>query len=167
MNEPEIVNPWPGHCFGCSPRNPHGLQLRFWRSESGCSTRCIVPDRLCGWDGWVHGGIIAALLDEVAAWSIVVLLRRLGITGKLTIRYVKPVPTNTELDVRGQVRQHNPRFAEVYSAIRSPDGVLLAEGESKWLLPKIAELVQITGLDEATLRQFFAQISPDQDAGSD
>jgi hypothetical protein len=80
LNQREIPNYWQGHCFGCSQTNTHGLQLRFWLSGEGCFTRCTIPERLCGWDGLVHGGIVAALLDEVAAWTIIARLGRLGIT---------------------------------------------------------------------------------------
>jgi len=159
MDKHWLPNPWPGRCFGCSPHNPYGLQLRFWRSEGGCSTQCVIPDHLCGWEGWAHGGVIAALLDEIAAWSIIAQLGRFGITGRLAIRYVKPVPIHTELLARGQILQHSASFAEARSTIHSLAGELLASGESKWVLPKMADLEQITGLDAATLQRFFDQLA--------
>ena len=161
MSEQEIANPWPGHCFGCSPRNPHGLQLKFWRTDQGCYTRCAIPDHLCGWDGIVHGGILATLLDEVGGWTLIAQLGRLGVTGSLSVRYVRPVHTNVELRVQGEILKHSRSFAVIRSTIHDLDGGLLVEGESKWILPKESDLEALTGMDMATLQQFFDQVSPE------
>ncbi len=48
LDQSEIPNYWSGQCFGCSPTNSRGLQLRFWQSEKGCFTRCTIADELCG-----------------------------------------------------------------------------------------------------------------------
>ena len=159
MTDQEIPNPWPGHCFGCSPRNTHGLQLRFFRSEGGCYTRCTIPDHLCGWDGIVHGGILATLLDEVGGWTLIAELGKLGITGKFSIRYVQPVATNVELLVKGEVLKHGRSFAVVRSTIQASDDTLLVEGESKWLIPRDEGLARITGMEAGRLQQFFDEIA--------
>ena len=67
---------------------------------------------------------------------------------------------NTELLVRGQVVEQGQRIAMLRSTIHSVDDQLLAEAESKWFFPKGAMLQQITGMDEATLQQFFDKTSP-------
>jgi len=56
-------------------------------------------------------------------------------------------------------RLYGSSFAEVRSTIHSPAGELLASGESKWVLPKMADLEWIIDLDAATLQQFFAQLA--------
>lgn len=162
MNQREIPNYWPGRCFGCSQTNTQGLKLRFWVSEQGCFTKCTIPDHLCGFDGLVHGGIIATLLDEVAAWTLIACLARLGITREISTRYLKPVPTNTELLVEGQIISHDERNAVLRSTIRSADGTVLAEGESKWMFLKPSSLAHIAGVDEPTLQQFLAIYSQKQ-----
>jgi len=157
LNQREIPNYWQGLCYGCSRTNTQGLQLRFWLSEHGCFTRCTIPDYLCGWDGLVHGGIISALLDEVAAWTIIARLGRLGITREASIRYLKPVPTNTELVVEGQITIHDERSAVLRSTIHSTDRTLLAEGESSWMFPRLSSIAKIGEADESTLQQFLAR----------
>lgn len=157
MNQLEIPNYWSGRCFGCSRTNPRGLRLRFWRSEKGCFTKCTVTDDLCGWGSLVHGGIISALLDEVAAWTIVAYLARLGVTREVSVRYLKPVPTNTELVVEGQIISCDERSAVLRSTIHSADGRLLAESESKWMFPKLSSIAKIARVDEATLQEFLAR----------
>lgn len=158
MDYPEIANVWPGRCFGCSPTNAHGLRLRFWRSERGCFSRCTLPDHLCGFDGIAHGGIIATLLDEVSAWTLLARLGRLGVTREISIRYIKPVRTGTELWVEGEIVGHDDRSAAVRATIRpsgaSPHAVL-AESESRWALPKLSSIARMTGLDEPALQEYL------------
>lgn len=158
MTDQLIPNPWPGHCFGCSPHNPHGLQLRFFRTEGGAYTRCTIPEHLCGWDGIVHGGILATLLDEVGGWTLIAALGKLAVTAKFSIRYIKPVPTNVELLVKGEVLKHGRNFALIRSTIEDPEGTLLAEGESKWVIPRDDDLERITGMPTSRLQQFFDEI---------
>jgi uncharacterized protein (TIGR00369 family) len=151
----EILGQWPGHCFGCSPNNPYGLQLRFRRAPLGCDARCVVHDRLCGFDGLVHGGIIATLLDEAAAWAIIAHLGRLGLTREMTTRYLRPVPTNAEILLKGSVTRHDGHNAVVSSAIHAADGTLLAESESSWAFAKLSRIASVAGVDEKILQQFL------------
>jgi acyl-coenzyme A thioesterase PaaI-like protein len=151
----EILGQWPGHCFGCSPNNPYGLQLRFQRAAQGSVARCAVPDRLCGFDGLVHGGIIATLLDEAAAWAVIAHLGRLGLTRGMTTRYLRPVPTNKEILLKGHIISHDPHNAVVRSAIHAIDGTLLAESESSWAFAKLTRIASVAGVEEKILQQFL------------
>jgi uncharacterized protein (TIGR00369 family) len=151
----EILGQWPGHCFGCSRNNPYGLQLRFWRAEQGCVARCVVPDRLCGFDGLVHGGIIATLLDEAAAWAVIAHLGRLGLTREMTTRYIRPVPTNTEILLEGSIKSHDPHNAVVRTTIHATDGTLLAESESIWAFAKLSRIASVAGVEENILQLFL------------
>jgi uncharacterized protein (TIGR00369 family) len=159
-NEKEIPNYWPGNCFVCSRTNTKGLQLRFWRSEQGCYTRCTISEHLCGFDGWVHGGIIATLLDEVGAWALLSHFGRLGVTSELLIHYLKPVPTATEIIVEGKIMSYDERSAFVHVSVQSVEGTLLAEGESKWAFPKLSTIANEAGLDEQKLQQFVDKYAP-------
>ncbi len=154
MTRHQIQAHWPGSCFGCSSGNPHGLQLRFSRTLEGCTTTHTVPEHLCGFDGLTHGGIIATLLDEVAAWAIIARLNRLGLTREMTTRYLMPVPTNRELVVTGTVLTHDNRSATVRATIHS-DGVLLAEADSSWSFPRLSRIANLANVPEERLQQFL------------
>jgi uncharacterized protein (TIGR00369 family) len=151
----EIRARWPGTCFACSQTNPHGLKLRFMHAEQGCIARCVVPDTMCGFDGMVHGGIIATILDEAAAWALFAESARFGVTREMTTRYLKAVSTGAELVVEGRVVSCDGRKAVVCSSLRSADGVLLAEAESRWVLLSTARISALTGVEEETLRSFL------------
>ncbi|MFX0117385.1 MAG: PaaI family thioesterase [Candidatus Hodarchaeota archaeon] len=123
------------NCFGCSPTNLHGLQLDFWLADQGCFSRYRIPNHFCGMNGLAHGGIIAALLDEVAAWANVVHFQRFAVTREIAAQFLKPVPTETNLLLEGAIIKHNEKSSVVASTIRSAEGELLAKGESKWFFP--------------------------------
>lgn len=157
MDDREIPNHWPGQCFGCSKSNPYGLRLQFWRSEHGCFTRCTIPGHLCGIDGLVHGGIIALLLDEVAQWALIGRHASFGVTSEITVRYLKPVPVDTEFVVAAQVVSQKEKNVVLRSTIFQTPSVPLAEADSKFILASPATIAKLSAVEESVLRQFLSK----------
>jgi len=155
MTEREVINYWKGRCFGCSTTNEHGLKLRFWFSQQGCVTKCVIPDYLCGIGGLVHGGMIYLLMDEVCEWTIISRLGRFGVTLEMKVRYLSPAEVNTEIVVEGQIISHDDRNAVMRATVHSLDGKLLAESQSKWMFPSLSSLSKIGKVDESMLREFM------------
>jgi hypothetical protein len=169
LEEPkiEIPNSWEFNCFGCSPKNDHGLQLRFYLSEKGCFAEYAVPDYFCGFSRWTHGGIIASMLDEVAAWSIISHLFKVGITQEIKTKFLNPVPANTQIRVEGEIVRSDEKSAVVKSRIISKDGILLAKAVSQWSLPSTSTLAKVAGMDKEELdRMFHRVIQPIQELRS-
>ena len=83
----ELPNNWLGKCFGCSPKNPDGLHMKVLMTKDRCISYINVPEKFCGFDGIVHGGIIATILDEIAAWTLIVHIKKLCITQEAQIKY--------------------------------------------------------------------------------
>lgn len=156
----EIPNTWDFNCFGCSPTNDFGLQLRFYLSDEykGCFAECTIPDHFCGFASFIHGGIIAALLDEVAAWAIISQLLCVGITREITTKYLSPVRANEKIRVEGKIVNYDEKAAVVRSRIISDDGVLLAEADSTWSLPSVSTLAKLAGMDEEHLAKIFERV---------
>lgn len=108
--ETETRHPHP-HCLLCGDRNPWSLRLQFSAdADGGVSTPFRGRPALQGYDGLLHGGVIASLLDS----AMTNCLFRKGIravTGELKIRYRHPVPCHAELKLRARVvRDSNPLF---------------------------------------------------------
>jgi acyl-coenzyme A thioesterase PaaI-like protein len=61
-----------------------------------------------GAPGRAHGGIVAAAFDDVTGF-VIGMLREPAFTGELTVRYVKPVPVNTPLEMRARLRDRERR----------------------------------------------------------
>jgi len=93
------------NCFGCSPSNPSGMQMKFHINEKRDSVLSwfSVPDHFCGWGNVVHGGIIFTLLDEAMGWAGFAILKQFFLSKSISVDFVKPVLTGTELRVEGRV----------------------------------------------------------------
>jgi uncharacterized protein (TIGR00369 family) len=119
-------------CFVCGVENPFGLKIKFYESEPGqVIAETVVPEQFQGYPGVVHGGIVAAILDEVSGRSMI---RgeppRFMVTAKLEVRYRKPVPVGRRLLLEGRAKEDNGRVATVTGAIYDENHVLLAEVEA-------------------------------------
>jgi len=157
MRDRQIPNYWKGQCFGCSTVNSYSLRLRFYLSENGCYTKCSIPDYLCGIDGVVHGGMIALLLDEVSQWTMIARIGKMGLTREISVRYLKPVPTNTEIVVEAKIETQDEKDTVLHSTVRSKDNELLAEGESRWMMANPSVIAKVSKVNESQLREFLAK----------
>ena len=93
----KIINPYDNElnmCFGCSQKNSAGLKLQFEESEEYLHAIWEPSDLYQGYSNILHGGIIASLLDEIAAWCVSVKVGTAGVTSEMTIKYLSPVYIN-------------------------------------------------------------------------
>lgn len=155
-----LPNLWPGNCFGCSPRNPHGLHLVFHRTERGARTSCTLPAHLCGFEGIAHGGVVATLLDEAAAWTLIAHAGRLGFTRAMNVTFHRPAPIGVPLRAEGVLEACDAKQARTRAEIHSEDGTLVAEASSEWTLMSLAAAARLFRLDKSRLEQFVAAIHP-------
>src|SRR5437867_242058 len=91
-----------GRCFGCGERNSEGLQMRFENTGSEAVCDFEVPARYQGWQGIVHGGMVALMLDEAVGWAGWH-AGHPGVTGKLEVRYRQPLELGERVRVVGRV----------------------------------------------------------------
>jgi acyl-coenzyme A thioesterase PaaI-like protein len=130
----QLRSPQPNsqHCFVCGLANPFGLHLRFYDTGSGeVTAEVTIPEQYQGYPGVVHGGIVAAMLDEAAGRS------HMGgdpprfmFTARLEVRYRKNVPVGQPLRLVGVAGKSKSRMAAATSAIYNADGLLLAEADA-------------------------------------
>ncbi len=118
------------HCFVCGPDNPSGLHLVFEYADGQASTVLTLSPAFQGYTGVGHGGIIAAVLDEVMVYAAIT-LGRWAATAEMTVRYSKPAPLGVPLAVTGKVVRHQRRLVECRAELRDPDGTLLATATGK------------------------------------
>jgi uncharacterized protein (TIGR00369 family) len=121
-----------GHCFACGPRNPIGLHLHFETTASGCRTRFTASKEHQGYEGIVHGGIVATLLDEVVVqmlWA----MNMPAVTARLEVRFLKPAPVGEELEVEASLLQAQGRILTAVATVRDGSGHELATGTATCL----------------------------------
>jgi uncharacterized protein (TIGR00369 family) len=117
-------------CFLCGRENPVGLKLRWENDREREEIRgtVTVPEHFNGYPGVVHGGIVAAILDETAGRTLLVAggFEDLMVTLKLEVLYRRPTPTGTPLTVIGRLVHRGGDRAEASAELRLPDGTVTA-----------------------------------------
>jgi uncharacterized protein (TIGR00369 family) len=131
--------PTASQCFVCGRDNPYGLHLRFLENDDGeVTAEYVVPERYQSYPGVVHGGIVAAMLDEVAGRVFMHAdSNRFMYTVKLSIRYRKPVPIGEPLTIKGHAQRDTGRVGMATGEIYDSRGKLLAEADAVYAdIPK-------------------------------
>ncbi len=120
------------HCFVCGRENPYGLKLKFYETAPGeVEVEYTVPEQYQGYPGVVHGGVVAAMLDEVTGRVHMGYdPPRFMFTARLDVRYRKNVPVGQPLRIIGHAGKSRERTAFATGQIFGPDGDLLAEAEA-------------------------------------
>ena len=122
-------------CFVCGLQNPVGLHMAFYENhESDPKQVCIdvvIPGKYQGYPGVAHGGILAAILDELAGRAVLIdgSDEDLMMTLKMELRYRQPTPTETPLTGVGWITQRRGNRAKAHSELRLPDGRVSVEAD--------------------------------------
>ena len=119
------------NCFVCGCDNHHGVHARFTIDADNNSAKCVytIAAHYQGWHNIAHGGILATLLDETCVYACRPLAEKV-VTAALSLRYKKPVPVNTELQVSATVVEIKKRYFMVRANI-TIDNNVYTEAEAK------------------------------------
>jgi acyl-coenzyme A thioesterase PaaI-like protein len=120
-------------CFVCGIENPIGLHLAFYTDdERRCIARFRPKPEHQGFPGQLHGGIISTLLDETMG-RVLTHQNVWVMTGRLEIKFAKPVPLDQELTIVGELTRGRSRAYEAIGEIRLSDGTVLVEGSGLYV----------------------------------
>ena len=123
-----------GHscCLICGSMNPRSLNLSFQVKESGgVQTEFLPSPELQGYNGVLHGGVIASLLD--AAMTHCLFHNDIkAVTGDLHVRYVYPIPCEVPLHIHANITTAYPPLYCLESEILS-DQVVMARAKAKFM----------------------------------
>jgi acyl-coenzyme A thioesterase PaaI-like protein len=139
------------HCFGCGPANPQGLHLVFTTDTSNpeipIATTQFQLDRLHeGPPGYIHGGIVATLLDEAMS-KLNRSLDVLAMTRHMEIDYLRPVPLYQPLVLTSRHLSREDRKLFHQAEIKHPNGNVLARAKGLFIVID-AKLLAAAGLTE-------------------
>ncbi len=113
----DLPNSSDHYCFGCSPVNPSGLQMKFSANSNTVFSTIVIPDHLCGWSNIAHGGVITTILDEIMSWAALHFLKRITMTKSMQIEFIKPVYIRSSLTAEGKVRNQTGKHDAVMEGI--------------------------------------------------
>ena len=121
-----------GRCFACGKDNPHGLRLNITKTADGVETVFIPDARFAGWQGIVHGGIVATVLDELLAWACSAKGLN-SVTAEMTARFRKPMSAGTTYHGFGRVVEERGRLVLTESRLLDESGTVVAEATGKMM----------------------------------
>jgi acyl-coenzyme A thioesterase PaaI-like protein len=138
--EPKETN----RCFGCGGANPAGMKLAFEldldaRRARGAFT---IGANYAGGGGFVHGGIIAVVLDEAMA-KLSKLTDEKAVTAEMSIEYRKPIPVDQPIVVEGWQEEEKGRNRLRVAEIRDPQGNLLVRGKGRFVVVQQDHFAQV------------------------
>lgn len=121
-------------CFLCGRENDISLKLKWYNDDENKKVigKVTIPERFNSYPGIVHGGVVAAILDETAGRSIMLNgdFDNFMVTAKIEVEYKAPTPCNEELAVSGWIIKKSKAWAKVAGEIRKADGTITAACEA-------------------------------------
>ena len=122
-------------CYACGKKNTHGLHLEFTLCERDKSIETnFLPSELHqGWEGIVHGGVIATVMDEAMA-KMAQLLGYHVVTASLDVRFKDMAKTRELLKVRAEVTKLSKKLIFTKAVAHREDGKIIAEARAKLMV---------------------------------
>lgn len=151
-----IVNLDGQTCFGCGATNPVGLHMAFHTDDQRVYSFVTVPGTMAGWDKTVHGGVISTILDEIMGWSVIYLLKKIGVTKTMTVSFKKPIQVEQPLTVAGAIEeQTSERQVIVTGAIYTADGTLCATSQGTFAAMPVQTAVRLGVMRPEYMERFL------------
>jgi len=119
-------------CFVCGRDNPIGLHLTFYVDGQQVRSTFTPRPEHQGWPGVLHGGIASTILDETVGRTAF-LVDMWAVTGRMEIRYRRPIPIGQPLTASGEIVRVRSRALEARGEIRLADGSLAAEATCTYI----------------------------------
>ncbi len=134
-----IKQPTSRTCFMCGRENDFGLKMVWYNNPESNQVEATVTieEHFNGYPGIVHGGIVAAILDETAGRAVMLDgdFDKLFVTLRLNMTYRKPTPTNTPLKAVGWLEHKGNKGMKVAAKLLLPDGAITTECKAVVIRP--------------------------------
>ena len=125
----ERALPEANRCFICGPNNPIGLHLKFYEDGAGVAADFVPGDLHIGGEGLIHGGLIAAALDDAMA-NIWAWRGTPAVTTSISVRFRRPVRPGERLRVFAEpMGTRRSAMQRARGTVTREDGTLVADGE--------------------------------------
>ncbi len=126
-------------CFVCGKpegKNSRALGIEFfWDNVDHKIITSLKPDKTwCGYDGIVHGGIIAAIMDDAMEQAIFRSAGKMGFTATLSIKYRKHLPVGSHYDLNAFATEIKGKRVKARATIKDQNGNLYSEAEALFIL---------------------------------
>lgn len=137
------------NCFVCEPKNASGLRIPFFLNEIGREVTAdfTLDDRFSGAPKYVHGGLLAAVLDEAMAWATIAIAHRFALTREAHSVFERPVRTGFSYHLVGTVVSSDEQEIAAHAEIVDHKQRICARGDAILSVLDMARAVDATGQD--------------------
>ena len=144
---PLLELPHTSGCLVCGRDNPHGLHLHLHVDDTTgrVETTFTPKPHHIGFEGIVHGGVLATVLDEAMVWAATWRGRRFCVCGEMTVRFRQSPPIGRPLRIMAEVTQERVRLVQTTGSAIDKAGSTVATASGKYV-----------PLDDARHRAFAA-----------
>ena len=146
-------------CIVCGIHNAASLRAQFLETKGGILLGVPTAQNAHqGFPNRMHGGVIAALLDEVIGRAVQISEPETwGVTGRLELKYIKPVPLDSQIYAAGRVTRSAARIFEGEGKIYlAKTGELLASAAATYIKLPVEKIADADFLHT----QWFAETRP-------
>jgi len=146
-------------CFICGINNAASLRAQFLETAGGILFGVpTVQDIHQSYPNRMHGGVIAALLDEVIGRAVQIgEPETWGVTARLELKYIKPVPLDSQIYVAGRITRNAARLFEGNGKIYLAEtGELLVSAAAAYIKLPVEKIADADFLHT----QWFAETRP-------
>lgn len=143
-------------CFICGRKNMAGTNVTYMAVGNEVHCEYVGEKKHRSYEGIVHGGVTAGLLDEAIGWAIAINTRLICMTGELNIKYKQSLPLDTKVIVKGfylENQSEDLKYRIGKGIITDEKGTIYTEAEGRFFpIPEIF-------LDDA----FYSQLEINDD----
>lgn len=130
---------FPGTNF-MNRESPYGFGIKFLVSEDKTiSAKVVFDEHKQGGPGILHGGAIAAVLDE-AMGNATFEYGKGGFTATMTINYHKPIPLFQEVTIRAWIEKSDGKKVYALCEALLEDGSLAVSGTGLFIESEMLQL---------------------------
>lgn len=122
-------------CLVCGRDNPHGLHLSLRVDpDSGIVHVEFVPKaHHIGFEGIVHGGLIATVIDEAMVWAATWAHKRFCVCGEMSVRFRQNARVGQRLRCVARVESSRARLVRTSCEVVDDDARVYATGGGKYV----------------------------------
>ena len=121
-----IELPHSAGCLVCGHSNPHGLHLHLIvDTNTGIVHVEFLPlAEHIGFEGIIHGGVIATIVDEAMVWAATWAGNRFCVCGEMTVRFRMSAEVGRKINITAQVDSVRSRLIQCSSTVSDDRGIL-------------------------------------------
>ena len=122
-------------CLVCGRENPHGLRLHFHVDDSTGKVETLFTPTVhhIGFEGMIHGGVLATVLDEIMVWAATWKCKCFCVCAELSVRFRNSAIVGEELRVSAEVTEARSKITYTTGTVLNARGDVVAVATGKYM----------------------------------